>query len=200
VVWKPDYATLPEGKAFLRIGDTVDDVEIALWITAASRGIDASCNRQFGQEAAPVARTYERAPLLNYATGLWELEIDDVQDTTAMTVNGVALASSGATLLPRNAATDGRPYTRIGFTIWPIISYPGMPITNVMVARWGWTAFPAEVKAGVRLQINRWAFRREAPQGVAGSPDVGSEIRMQAKLDPDVIKMLGPVRRRRRAG
>lgn len=200
MTWKPDYLTLAEAKGFLRIGDTLDDAEIGVLITAVSRAIDSRCNRQFGQDAGLVTRTYSQAPLLNYSTGLWELDIDDVQTTTGMTVNGVALASSGATLLPLNAAVDGVPYNRIGFTIWPISSYPGMPVTNVMQARWGWNAVPPSVTAAGRLQLNRWASRRDSPYGVAGSPDQGSELRLLAKLDPDVARMLGPVVRRRRPG
>ena len=198
MVWKPDYVILADAKVYLRIADTVDDAELAVAITAVSRLIDTACNRQFGQLAAPAVRTYDRAPLLNQDSGLWELEIDDVQDTTAMTVNGVAVATAGV-LLPRNAAADGVPYTRVGFTTWPIAAYPGQPSPNVASARWGWTAVPAAVPMAARLQLNRLGFRRDAPQGVAGSPDQGSELRMLAKLDPDVVKLLGTVRRRRRA-
>ena len=199
MVWKPDYVILADAKIYLRIADAVDDTELAVAITAVSRLIDTACNRQFGQLAAPAARTFRRAPLLNQETGLWELEIDDVQDTTGLLVNGVAYASSGATLLPDNAPADGVPYTRIATTVWPIASYPGAPVSNVITARWGWTAVPAAVPMAARLQLNRLGFRRDAPQGVAGSPDQGSELRMLAKLDPDVVKLLGTVRRRRRA-
>lgn len=199
MVWKPDYATLAEGKGYLRITDTVDDAELAVAISAISRQIEDACNRQFGQLAAPAARTYRRAPVLNYETGLWELEIDDVQDATGLLVNGIAYASSGALLLPDNAPADGLPWTRIGVQSWPVASYPGAPISNVLTARWGWTAVPPPVPMAMRLQLNRIAFRRDAPQGVAGSPDQGSEIRLLAKLDPDAVALLGPVRRRRRA-
>jgi len=199
MAWKPDYLTLAEAKAYLRIADTVDDAELAVAITAVSRLIDTSCNRQFGSLAAPAARTYRRPPLLNQDSGLWELEIDDVQSATGLLVNGVAYASSGAILLPDNAPADGLPWTRIATTVWPIASYPGAPVSNVITAAWGWTAFPGVVPMAARLQLGRLGFRRDAPQGVAGSPDQGSEIRMLAKLDPDVIKLLGVVRRRRRA-
>lgn len=196
--WAPDYLTLAEAKAYLGITDTVDDAELAVSISAVSRLIDRACNRQFGSVAV-TARTYRRPPLLNTNTGLWELEVDDVQSSTGLLVNGVAYASSGATLLPDNAPADGQPWTRIATTVWPILSYPGAPVTNVITAPWGWTAFPAPVPMAARLQMARLGFRRGSPQGVAGSPEQGSEIRMLSKLDPDVIKLLGVVRRRRRA-
>jgi hypothetical protein len=50
---------------------------------------------------------------------------------------------------------------------------------------------PAEVKLATELQASRWAKRRDAPFGVAGSPELGSELRILAKLDPDVEILLG---------
>lgn len=198
MAWKPDYLTLADAKAFLRVTDTVDDVEIAGWITAASRAIDNRCNRQFGVLAAPAARTYERAPYYAPRTGMWELEIDDVQTSTGLLVNGVAYASSGAVLLPYNAPADGMPWTRLGFITEPFRSSPGYVITNVVTATWGWSAVPAQVVAAAKLQINRWNSRRDSPYGIAGSPDQGSEMRLLARLDPDVATTLAGLSRRRR--
>jgi hypothetical protein len=200
VTWKPDYVTVAEAKSFLRIGDTVDDTELALWVTAASRAIDDRCNRQFGSVTPAVARTYRRAPILNRGSGMWELEIDDVQTSAGLLVNGVAYASSGAVLLPDNAPLEGRPWTRLGMTLWPIASAPGMPISNVITAAWGWTAVPEQVKVAMRFMVNRWEARRDSPFGVAGSPDQGSELRILAKMDVDSITALRGLARRRRAG
>lgn len=200
MTWAPDYLTLAEGKAFIRVGDALDDVEVAAWITSASRAVDDRCNRQFGQLAAPAARVYRRTPYYDPTTGLWTLEIDDVQDLTGATVNGASFASSGAVMLPDNAPGDARPWTRIGFVTWPFPQYPGMPQSNVLVMRWGWTAVPVQVPTACKLQLNRWAARRDSPLGVAGSPDQGSELRLLSKLDPDVSTTLRGLSRRRRVG
>jgi hypothetical protein len=200
VAWKPDYITGEQLAAYLRVDDSVDDAEFGIWATAASRAIDRKTNRQFGQLAAPAARTYRRTPFYDATTGLWLLEIDDVQDTAGLLVNGVAYASSGAVLLPDNALDEGKPYERLGFTDPPIPSYPGLPATNVVTARFGWSAVPAQVPAAAKLQANRWNARRRSPFGVAGSPDQGSEMRLLAKLDPDVATTLAGLSRRRRAG
>jgi hypothetical protein len=197
--WKPDYLTLAEAKAYLRVTDTVDDVEIAGWITSASRAIDSWCNRQFGQLAAPAARTYRRTPYYDVTTGFWVLRIDDLQDLTGFTVNGVAYASSGATLLPDNAPADGEPWTALGFTTWPYPSFPGQPVANLLVGRWGWTGFPTQVPAACKLQLNRWNARRDSPTGTTGDPAMGG-LRFQAKLDPDVGKTLSGLARARRVG
>lgn len=191
--WKPDYITTAELKAYLGISDAVDDVQLATWCTAASRAIDKKTNRQFGQLAAPAARVYRAPAYYEPNAQLWMVEIDDVQDLTGMTVGGVAYASSGATLLPDNAPADGVPWTRLGFT-----TCPTMPLT--IVARWGWTAVPAQVIGAAKLQANRWNKRRNAPFGVAGSPDQNSQIRLLARLDPDVATTLAGLSRRRRVG
>lgn len=200
MTWKPDYVDLPTAKAFLRVTDTVDDVEIAGWITAASRAIDKRCNRQFGALAAPAARIYRRTPFYDPTTGMWLLEIDDVATSAGMTVNGTAYATSGATLLPDNAPADGLPWTALGFVTWPYPSYPGQPVLNTVVATWGWAAIPAQVPMAVKLQLNRWNSRRDSPYGIAGSPDQGSEMRLLSKLDPDVAVTLAGLSRRRSVG
>lgn len=199
MTWAPDYLTLPQGKAALRIADSIDDAELPTWITAASRAIDQSCNRQFGNVALET-RTYRRPAVYVPGLQLWVLDIDDVQNTTGMTVNGATLAASGAVLLPSNAALKGKPYTSIGWTDPPQTPYYGAPAPNLLAAPWGWTAIPANVIGAAKLQLNRWAARRDSPFGVAGSPSDGSEIRLLARLDPDVVTLLNGFRRRRKVG
>lgn len=190
--WKPDYLTAAEAAEFVR-APGVDEGDLATWCTAASRAIDKKTNRQFGKVDALTARTYRRPASYDVVSGLWLLEVDDVQDVTGLTVGGVALASSGATLLPDDAADEGKPYERLGFT-----DYPGRQV--VVSAIWGWSAVPAGVVGACKLQVSRWASRRDSPYGVAGSPSDGSEMRLLARLDPDVHTALAGLSRRRRVG
>jgi hypothetical protein len=199
VVWKPDYVTATDVAAFLRVDDTVDNTEFALWATSASRAIDKKTNRQFGVVPAAVARTYRRTPWLHEEIGLWVLDIDDVQDATGLLVNGVTYATSGAVLLPDNAPFDGVPWTRLGFTAQPSCSTPGGPVSNVITAKFGWTTVPSQVITAAKIQCNRWNGRRDSPFGVAGSPDAGSEIRLLDRLDPDVATSLSGLTRAKRA-
>jgi hypothetical protein len=200
VAWKPDYLITADVKTYLRVTDSVDDALFASWITASSRAVDRATNRQFGQVAAPVARTYRRAPFYDATTGLFTLEIDDLMTTAGFLVDGIAYASSGTVLLPDNAPADGRPWTHLGFTAWPVLSTPGAPISHVLTGQWGWSAVPAQVPNACQLQVARWNFRRDAPAGVAGSPDQGSEVRLLAKLDPDVATTLAGLSRPRKVG
>jgi hypothetical protein len=200
VAWAPDYVSATDIATYLGVGDTVDNAMFGLWATAASRAVDRKCNRQFGKVASVVPRTYRRTPFYDRTTGMWLLDIDDLADTTGLLVNGVAYASSGATLLPDNAAADGRPYTRLGLVSWPYNSYPGMPQSTVVTGLWGWASVPSQVIAACYLQAARWNFRRSAPAGVAGSPDQGSEVRLTARLDPDVATTLIGLSRPRAVG
>jgi hypothetical protein len=49
---------------------------------------------------------------------------------------------------------------------------------------------PPTIKLATQLQASRWLKRRDAPFGIAGSPELGSELRLLAKLDPDVEVLL----------
>lgn len=75
MAWAPDYATVPELRDYVRIplGDTVDDDELGLAVTAASRAIDETTNRQFGKVEAAEARLYTACP--DYERGWWVVEI-----------------------------------------------------------------------------------------------------------------------------
>lgn len=199
----PDYATADELKRYLRIpgvyentlsteDDIYDDIEIALAITSASRAIDTVCNRQFGNLTT-------EAPM--YYTAYWDrkrqryvAEIDDLMNTTGMTVeceSGVVLDYS---LSPINAAVKGKPYTMIIFGTTATITNQENDIE--VEALWGWTAVPDTIKNATLLQAARFFKRRDAPFGIAGSPELGSELRLLAKVDPDVEVMLRPYKRR----
>lgn len=200
MAWAPDYITLEQIKVMLKIDavDTADDDDLETFITAASRAIDRHAGRQFGSVAAAVARTYpaEWRP----DRGRWVVVIDDLQTVTDLAiVNDDDDAVTGYRLMPRNAAADGLPWTRVELssssTVLPVS--PDYELT--VTARWGWTAVPAEVVAACKLQTSRFFARRESPYGVAGSPDLGSEVRLLAKLDADVAVQLANVVRPKRA-
>jgi len=201
MAWKPDYITAADVKAYLRVTDAVDDAEFGIWATASSRAVDKKTNRQFGAVTGAVVRTYRRTPFYDPTSGLWLLEIDDLQDATGLLVNGTAYASSGTTLFPENAAADGKPYERLAFISPPVLPTPGVSVPYAITsARWGWAAVPSQVIGACKLQCSRWNARRDSPFGVAGSPDSGGELRLLARLDPDVATTLAGLSRRRSVG
>lgn len=190
MAWHPDYRTLAEVKAFLRITDTDDDAALSLAITAASRAIDDRCNRQFGLVGSSEARQYSACWSRRYRR--WVVEFDDLSSATGLTVTVPAGTVDAYVLRPVNALKLGRVYTELHVKPEAVAKPTGRDPDEVTMTtdKWGWPAFPGTVKQATDLQVSRWHARRDAPFGVAGSPDIGSEIRLLAKLDPDVEVML----------
>jgi len=60
MAWAPDYITSAQLKAYLRIDDTVDDAQIALAVTAASRAVDRAGGSRHDQLVAAAAWFYTR--------------------------------------------------------------------------------------------------------------------------------------------
>lgn len=198
MTWAPDYITATDLADYMRIGDTVDDVELALAVTAASRAIDLQCNRQFGKVAAAEERFY--TPDYDYGRGAWWLCIDDLQSVTNFALEVDDTAVTDYTLEPRNAAAEGKPWTRLYFGDDAEVEPDGTASQASVTAIWGWTAVPSAVKLATRLQASRFMARRDSPYGVAGSPDAGSEIRLLSRVDPDVAVALRGFSRPRQAG
>jgi gp6-like head-tail connector protein len=201
MAWEPDYVTLAEAKNELRIDDTIDDTTIQRKITAASRAIDLFCGRQFGQVAVAEDRYY--TPWYDEDLRRWVAEIDDLMDLTGFTLAvdvgddetfDEMIAVTNYVLRPRNAVVKNRPYTQLA-----LLSRATAPMLRPDSVRghgkWGWSAIPTTIAEATLLQVSRLLWRRDAPAGVAGSPESGSEVRLLARLDPDVEVMIKEYRR-----
>lgn len=198
------YATLLELKGFIGIpsADTADDTTLQLALDAASDQVDRFCDRTFLADAAPTTRWYQ----VDH-TG-W-VDVDPISTTTGLVVatddNGDGTAETTWTLgtdfrlEPINAALQSpvQPWTRLvtlGTRWFPRLQFrPGVSVT----ARFGWPGgtAPQVVKEATLIQSSRLWKRKDAPFGVAGSVEFGSEMRLLAKLDPDVESLLRPYRR-----
>lgn len=189
-MWQPSYATKEQLKAYVSIpaDDTVDDTELTGKIVAASRSIDQHTRRQFGQVDEAELRSYTATARAGGAL----VVIDDLQDTADMAVMVDGAAVTPDRLWPTNAVIKGGAFTRM----WLPTGTTCAPDAVEITALWGWTAVPATIVEATLLQASRLFKRRDAPFGVAGSPDLGSEIRLLAKVDPDVAVMLRPYVRR----
>ncbi|SCG38227.1 hypothetical protein [Micromonospora zamorensis] len=181
MAWAPDYITADELKAYVRVDDDLDDADVADAVTAASRAVDTHCHRQFGQVATAQTRQY---------TATWDryqrayvAAIDDLMVADSLTVvDANANEVTGYELRPVNAVAKGKPYTEI--------TLPGAGAYQ-LTGLWGWDAVPAAVKLATKLQGSRFLARRDSPFGIAGSPTMGSELRLLARVDPDVAVSLG---------
>lgn len=204
MAWAPDYVTAADLKGYLRIGDTVDDAEVALAITTASRAIDQFANRQFGQADPAVARryTWSCASRIDRRAAL---AVDDISTTTDLVV-ALDTADDGTfsttltidddfELWPYNAAADGKPWTHIVLTAGASRSFPTTAGAVRVTAKFGWAAVPVAIEQATLFQASRFFADREAPFGVAGSPDTGAELRLLDRVHPDVEVALRPYRR-----
>lgn len=191
--WAPDYVTSGDLKAYLGIDDTIDDAQLGFAIAAASRAVDDSAARQFGLVAAPEARVYTAR--FSSSRRRWVVDVDDLMTVAGLVVAVDAGAITAYHLHPRNADKRGRPWTRLlvdeASGVQPTCDVDGVTVT----ARWGWTTVPVAVQQAMLLQAARLFKRKDAPFGVAGSPDLGSEMRLLAKVDPDVEVALNDYRR-----
>lgn len=200
MAWQPTYATKAEYKVRNQdgTGATTDDVLIDGCLAAASRVVDAVCHRQFGNTEAGTVRYYP-AEWVPSSSGFrhWRVRSEDFTALTAAALDldgdetfGYALTVADLVKLPRNASADGYPWVELtlpsGSTYYPTRAHPIVKLTGT----WGWSAVPATVKEATLLQAARFVWRRDAPAGVAGSPEVGSEVRLLAVADPDVRVML----------
>lgn len=186
MAWAPDYTTPEDLAEYLDVDSAdVSADKLALAIAAASRTIDRWCDRQFGKVDTAEARTYDT--WYDGERCVYVASIDDLMDTTGLVVEVDGAATEDYTLEPRNAPQKGRPYTRV-------VIRRGSTVKAT--ARWGWSpSWPDSITQATLLQASRYVQRGQAPFGVIGSPDTGGEVRLLARIDPDVAVMVAAYRR-----
>lgn len=194
------YASLGDLKSAIRITDTDSDGLLQVALDAATEAIDEHCNRTFVASVVATARVF--SPIAG------RVVTDDFYTTDELIISvggtpipaAVPFVSAGYILTPENAIAIGEPYTGFDYTSFPISAFPLLwaiqRADTTVTAKWGYAAdIPPAVNMACLLQASRWFARRNSPYGVAGSPEMGSELRLLAKLDPDVAVMLaGKVR------
>jgi hypothetical protein len=195
----------------------VDDPDTTLELIAleaGARAIERATGRRFDVTLSIAEARYftptiidGRDPIL-YATSAFPyswlrhyvLPIDDVADTTGLLVDMDSTGNGDYTnnttafrVGPPNAPSRDLPYSRIIFNsgVFPPVYESSVRVT----AKWGWTAIPNTIRNANLLQASRFLARRDSPYGIAGSPQMGNELRLLAKLDPDVALMVGAFRK-----
>lgn len=190
MTWAPDYVSADAVADFVRVDDDVDDVDYARCASTASRSIDHATHRQFGRTASE-SRLF--TPLWSYTRGGWIVEADDMVTVTAVAVDALgtgiytSIDLANVIKLDANAPQKSRPWERllIRNAFMPSFLYAHDCVR--VTSEFGWASVPVAIEEAALLQASRFASRRDSPFGVAGSPDNGSEIRLLAKLDPDVL-------------
>jgi len=198
------YATLAELKSFVGIptGDTQDDTALQVALDAATSQVEGYTGRVFTADSSPTTRWY-RVDTTDH------IDVDPISTTTGLVVatddnaDGVAettwTLNTDYRLEPINAAlqSPAMPWDRLvalGTRWFPKIQYrPGVSVT----ARFGWPGgtAPQAVKLATLIQASRLFKRKDAPFGVAGSVEFGSEMRLLNELDRDAQNLVRPYRR-----
>jgi hypothetical protein len=187
-----------------RIGITTsgDDYEIHSACFAASRAIEATCERIFYRTATGTVRTVE-------PTGRYLLKLPAFHDVISVSVLATDSSGDGTfettwlttdyQLLPANpaAAPEVKPYTEvkaIGVQTFPLPCHPALTrddrvqITGV----WGWPAVPMAVKQAALILAEETFKLKDAPFGIAGFGEFGS---IRVRENPAVARLLGPYKR-----
>lgn len=209
MAWNPLYVTVNDLADYEHITDaaqiTAETSELTRALTAASRAVDRHCSRsgvrrQFGKVAAPEERFY--TPRWSTRRGRWVVTVDDFQTTTGLVVNldldddgTYSDAVTGSRTLPLNASAEGLPWTQLVLPESVNGTLCGSEGEVSVTALWGWTTVPVPVEEATLLQASRLYKRGDAPFGIAGSGDAGGEMRLLAKVDPDVAVSLAYYRR-----
>lgn len=181
------YATIQQVKDALRVTDAIDDSLIELSIEAASREIDAYCQRVFYSTTA--TRTYK--PDSSFLCAIDDLVSLTSLKTSTTTAWDTTWGASDYQLEPTNGISGGltQPYTRIRAI--NTLVFPILPEVTVQVAGvFGWSAVPMDVRIACILQAQRLFKRFDSPLGVIGMGDLGS-IRV-SRVDSDVQALLAP--------
>lgn len=194
------YATLAELRNYVGIpvSDTADDALLQIALDASTSQIENYTGRFFTIDGAPTVRYYT-------ADAAGSVTIDQVQTSTGLVVqtddnfDGVHETTwtldTDFFLYPYNAPSFNEPWTRLVRSTSGTKSFPTRPRAVKVTAKYGWTTPPAAIKQACLQQAARLFARRQSPYGVAGSPELGSEVRLLARLDPDVEALLRPFRR-----
>lgn len=182
------------------VGDDVtpgdDDVQaMEQVIEGVSRMLENYCGRRFYTTSTDETRYYtaefrDELYLADDVVSITTLQTDGDGDRTYEDT----WAATDYDLWPFNAALDGLPYTMITITPDGDYSFPLTAKGVKIVGKFGWPALPAVVREACLLQCARLWKRKDAPFGIAGSPELG-ELRVIPELDQDVKLLLAGVRR-----
>jgi hypothetical protein len=187
------YATLAELKAYASVQKNTHDDLLGDALSAASRGIELVCHRQFNTDAAATARVYR--PLHGRI-----VEVDDFHTTTGLVVAtdgagdgtyDTAWTSADFQLEPLNGVVGGQPgwpfsmVRAVNSLLFPTAGRASVQVT----AAWGWPAVPTPVKQACLIVAEELFKLKDAPFGVAGMDTYGT---VRVRENPMVMRKLAP--------
>lgn len=190
--------SLSDVKSAMNIFDSTDDPRISLAVEAASRMIEADCNRRFYQDASVSTRVF--TPLSGFL-----VLTDDISTTTGLIVKtdtgfdgtfGQTWTSADYQLEPLNGIVDGQVWPATQIRAIESLTFPYSRTRAVVqvTAKWGWSAVPTAVKQAAIIQSISVFKSVEAPFGALGLADTGI-LRIRSGLHPSAAMLVAPYRR-----
>lgn len=183
-----EYATLQELRERLNVqGQNVDSVLMAT-LEAASRQIDTWTGRRFYSETGARVFTAQMPDVLSFTDDLLSvttLKTDEDGDR----VYEVTWLTTDYDLEP----VAGPPFFWIMTRAKGVRSFPTLRRGVEITGTWGYGSVPAPIKQASLLQAVRLFKRKDAPFGIAGSPELG-ELQVIGP-DRDVRELIAPYRR-----
>lgn len=199
------YATLEDVKLAARIPDDIDDTLLELAIESASREIDSYVERVFFSFGTDTRVYVPRQSNL--------VETDDIISVTTLKTStdadgvfDLTFTASDFQLEPLNGLVGGieTPFTHVravGDFFFPVFQPRNIPsgrATVQITGVFGFPSIPIAVRQATILAALRAYKRYESPTGVLGFSDMGV-VRIGARLDPDVQRLIDPYRKVRMA-
>lgn len=189
------YVTLADLKVFVGIGDTGDDATLQRALDASEEQVNTYTGRRFTADGAAVVRYYDALDKgivsIDPLSSVTDLAVAVDQDGDG-TFEDTLTIDVDYRLAPYNALALSQPWTSL--IAQTGTTFPSGTRRIRVTGRWGWPAVPASIKQATLIQAARLWKRKDAPFGVAGSVEFGSELRLLAALDPDVQALLRPYR------
>lgn len=190
-----NYATLTQLKTRLALSRGDDDTRLTTALTAASRGIEKYCGRQFNTAGSSTARVYH--PDTHSLC-----RVDDFQSITTLKTDdgdsgtfGTTWSASEYELAPLNGIVDGEagwPYYTIRVASYSKQFYCWRRASVQVTALWGWAAVPAPVTEACLIAAEEIFKLRDTPFGIGGYGDFGI---VRVRDNPFTARMLSPYRR-----
>jgi hypothetical protein len=189
-----NYVQLAALKTRLDVTTDVHNDRLTAALTAASRGVEKFCGRQFNTATSATARKFK-------PTNHCLCHVDDFQTLTTLKTDDSNTGTASVTwtaadyeLEPLNGVVDGEggwPYWRIQAVYSR--SFPCYRRATVEVtALWGWAAVPAAVTEATLIAAEEIFKLRDTPFGVGGYGDFGV---IRVRDNPFTARMLSPYRR-----
>lgn len=172
-----------------KAGDGFEDATLESVIEAVSRWIDTHTGRTFYASSSQTRYFTAESPVLVF--------VDDLLSVTSITLDSggdrayaTTMSATDYDLMPANAATLGIPYRWIETSPVGQYDFPTHRKAVKIVGTWGYSATTDKRVTEACLLLSAKIFKRkDAPFGIAGTPDLG-ELRNIRAGDVDVATLL----------